>query len=43
MTKHGSSLADLAAAIPMLPQQQRAIKARHKDQWEGDEALPGDR
>src|SRR5687768_16796017 len=28
MTKHGASLADLAAAIPMLPQQQRAIKAR---------------
>jgi phosphoglucosamine mutase len=20
----------------MLPQQQRAVKARHKDQWEGD-------
>ena len=39
MTTHGSSLADLAAAIPMLPQQQRAIKARHKDQWEGDAAL----
>ena len=39
MTAHGASLADLAAAIPMLPQQQRAIKARHKDQWEGDAAL----
>ena len=23
----------------MLPQQQRAVKARHKDQWEGDAAL----
>jgi phosphoglucosamine mutase len=23
----------------MLPQQQRAVKARHKDQWEGDRAL----
>jgi phosphoglucosamine mutase len=23
----------------MLPQQQRAVKARHKDQWEGDPAL----
>ena len=39
MTTHGSSLAELAATIPMLPQQQRAIKARHKDQWEGDGAL----
>ena len=32
-------LAELAAAIPMLPQQQRAVKARHKDQWEGDPVL----
>jgi phosphoglucosamine mutase len=23
----------------MLPQQQRAVKARHKDQWEGDAIL----
>jgi phosphoglucosamine mutase len=29
-------LADLAAQIPMLPQEQRTVKARHKDQWEGD-------
>ena len=35
----GGSLADLAARIPLLPQQQRAVKARHKDQWEGDHAL----
>lgn len=33
------SLAELAAEIPMLPQQQRAVKARHKDQWEGDRTL----
>ena len=32
-------LADLAATIPLLPQQQRAVKARHKDQWEGDRVL----
>jgi phosphoglucosamine mutase len=36
MTARGQSLADLAAVIPMLPQQQRAVRARHKDQWEGD-------
>jgi phosphoglucosamine mutase len=39
MTRAGRSLAELAAAIPMLPQQQRAVKARHKDQWEGDPAI----
>ena len=39
MRASGASLAELAAAIPMLPQQQRAIPARHKDQWEGDAVL----
>jgi phosphoglucosamine mutase len=39
MTERRASLAELAAAIPMLPQQQRATPARHKDQWEGDPAL----
>jgi phosphoglucosamine mutase len=39
MCRQGSGLADLAARIPMLPQQQRAVKARHKDQWEGDPVL----
>jgi phosphoglucosamine mutase len=39
MTREGGSLAKLAERIPMLPQQQRAVKARHKDQWEGEPAL----
>jgi phosphoglucosamine mutase len=39
MCRRTASLAELAAAIPMLPQQQRAVKARHKDQWEGDPTL----
>jgi phosphoglucosamine mutase len=39
MTRAGQPLAELAARIPMLPQQQRAVKARHKDQWEGDPAI----
>jgi phosphoglucosamine mutase len=39
MCRQGTGLAELAAGIPMLPQQQRAVKARHKDQWEGDPAL----
>ena len=39
MTGARRPLAELAARIPMLPQQQRAVKARHKDQWEGDRAI----
>ena len=39
MARRTASLAELAAAIQMLPQQQRAVKARHKDQWEGDPVL----
>ena len=35
----GRSLADLATDIPLLPQQQRAVRVRHKDQWEGDPAI----
>ena len=27
--------------IPLLPQQQRAVKARHKDQWEARPDPPG--
>jgi phosphoglucosamine mutase len=39
MARRQAPLHELAARIPMLPQQQRAVKARHKDQWEGDPAL----
>ncbi len=39
MCGRGVSIADLAADIPLLPQQQRAVQARHKDQWEGDPVL----
>jgi phosphoglucosamine mutase len=39
MASRGSSLRELAARIPLLPQQQRAVAARHRDQWEGDPAL----
>jgi phosphoglucosamine mutase len=39
MTRSGRTLADLASQVPMLPQQQRTIPARHKDQWEGDPAM----
>jgi phosphoglucosamine mutase len=40
-TSAGRSLAELAEQIPLLPQEQRAVKVRHKDQWEGDPALHG--
>lgn len=39
MARRGAALGELAAQIPMLPQQQRAVRARHKDQWEGDRPL----
>jgi phosphoglucosamine mutase len=39
MARRGASLRDLAAQIPLLPQQQRAVPARHRDQWEGDQVL----
>jgi phosphoglucosamine mutase len=39
MTGAGTGLADLARAIPLLPQQQRAIRVHHRDQWENDDVL----
>jgi phosphoglucosamine mutase len=39
MVQRRQPLHELAAAIPLLPQQQRAVPARHKDQWEGDPVL----
>ena len=39
MGRRNRSLAELAAEIPLLPQQQRTVPARHRDQWEGDPIL----
>ena len=39
MAARGEALDELAARIPLLPQHQRAVPARHRDQWEGDQAL----
>jgi len=41
MTTARRPLAELASAIVLLPQQQRAVRVRHKDQWEGDPVLQG--
>ncbi len=39
MTAAGAGIAELATAVPLLPQQQRAIRVRHRDQWEADDVL----
>jgi phosphoglucosamine mutase len=39
MARRSAPLAELAAEIPLLPQEQRAVPARHRDQWEGDPTL----
>ncbi|MBI2777406.1 MAG: phosphoglucosamine mutase [Chloroflexi bacterium] len=39
LTAAGRPISELAAQIPLLPQQQRAVRVRHKDQWEGDPIL----
>jgi phosphoglucosamine mutase len=31
ITTSGATLADLAERIPLLPQEQRAVRVRHKD------------
>ncbi len=39
MERTGRRLSELAAQIPLFPQQQRTIHVRHKDQWEADPAF----
>jgi phosphoglucosamine mutase len=39
VTASGRHLAELAEQIPLLPQEQRAVRVRHKEQWEGDAVL----
>jgi phosphoglucosamine mutase len=39
LTRTGRRLSELAATIPLYPQQQRTIPVRHKDQWEADRQL----
>jgi phosphoglucosamine mutase len=35
----GRPLAELAAQVPLYPQQQRTVPVRHKDQWDADRRL----
>lgn len=39
VTSSGRTLAELVERIPLLPQEQRAVRVRHKEQWEGDAVL----
>jgi phosphoglucosamine mutase len=39
MTTAGTGLDELGGRVPLLPQQQRAIRVRHRDQWEADDVL----
>ncbi len=37
--RSGRPIDELAAQIPLFPQQQRAVHVRHKDQWDADPEL----
>jgi phosphoglucosamine mutase len=39
MTTAGARIEELASAIQLLPQQQRAVRVGHRDQWEADPVL----
>lgn len=39
VTRRGATLSELAAELPLFPQEQRTVRVRHKDQWEADAAL----
>jgi phosphoglucosamine mutase len=39
LARAGRPLSELAARIPLLPQQQRTVRVRHKEQWEADARL----
>ncbi len=39
MTTAGAGLGELARAIELLPQAQRAVRVHHRDQWENDDVL----
>ncbi|MEO5919055.1 MAG: phosphoglucosamine mutase [Candidatus Limnocylindrales bacterium] len=39
MVASGRSIAELASVVELMPQQQRAVRVRHKDQWEGDPVI----
>jgi phosphoglucosamine mutase len=36
LARTGRTLSELAARVPLYPQEQKTIRVRHKDQWEAD-------
>jgi len=39
MARTSRTLTELAAAVPLFPQEQRTVPVRHRDQWESDPTL----
>jgi phosphoglucosamine mutase len=39
LARSGRPLSELAATVPLYPQQQRTVPVRHKDQWDADRRL----
>jgi phosphoglucosamine mutase len=39
LARSGKPLSELAATVPLYPQQQRTVPVRHKDQWDADRQL----
>ena len=39
LARHGQPLSALAAEIPLFPQEQRAVRVQHKEQWAADRAF----
>jgi phosphoglucosamine mutase len=36
LARTGRTLSELAARVPLYPQEQKTIRVRHKEQWEAD-------
>jgi phosphoglucosamine mutase len=39
LARSGKPLSELAATVPLYPQQQRTVPVRHKDQWDADRRM----
>ncbi len=37
--RHGRPISEMAARIPLYPQEQRTVRVRHKEQWDADARL----
>ena len=39
LAESGRPISELAARVPLFPQEQRTVPVRHRDQWEADDVL----